>query len=402
MLDISNLKIKMMESRVTKLLGLLVMIVFAFACGDDPDAEPDYPQITVGNLTKVEGDVDNDFDFKISLSKTWEEEVTVNYETVDETATGGEDYIAKSGSAVIAAGSLSTTVSITIRGDEEIEADETFAVVISGAVNATIINEKGIGTIRNEDDGLSIPNGYSTPTSYAGMNLVWADEFDQGVINSADWTHEIGAGGWGNQELQTYTSSPVNSYIHEEEYLVIEAQKTSGGFTSARMITKDKQEFKYGRIDIRAVLPEGQGIWPALWMLGENISSDGWPACGEIDIMELVGHIPGRVYGTVHYGPNNAGHQHKGTSKSLGAGEKFSDEFHVFSIIWEEDAIRFLMDDVEFFDIFPSDLGSNAYPFNNEFFFIFNIAVGGEWPGDPNESTIFPQRMIVDYVRVFQ
>ncbi|MEO0639590.1 MAG: glycoside hydrolase family 16 protein, partial [Bacteroidota bacterium] len=165
--------------------------------------------------------------------------------------------------------------------------------------------------------------------------------------------------------------------------------------------TRDKQSFQYGRVDIRALLPKGQGIWPALWMLGSNFSSVGWPRCGEIDIMELVGGGEGKddvVHGTVHWEQDG--------QRALFGGDYqlptgiFNDEFHVFSIIWTENAIRWLVDDIEYHVIntSPAELDE----FRNSFFFIFNVAVGGDWPGSPDGSTEFPQMMVVDYVRVFQ
>ena len=168
------------------------------------------------------------------------------------------------------------------------------------------------------------------------------------------------------------------------------------------MVSMGKKFCKFGRIDIRPALPEGQGLWPALWMLGTNIDAVSWPACGEIDIMELTGNLPNRVVGTVHYGANTSEHQYNSMSKYLSGDDNFQDEFHVFSLNWVEDKIEFLVDDVIFHTITPDDLDGAAYPFNKNFFFIFNIAVGGNFPGNPDNSTPFPQHMIVDYVRVFQ
>lgn len=245
--------------------------------------------------------------------------------------------------------------------------------------------------------------GYTTPESYEGMQLVWQDEFEGNQLNEADWTFETGTGsnGWGNNELQYYRKE--NTSV-EEGYLIITAKKEAyqgREHTSSRIITQGKQSFQYGRIDIRAALPQGQGIWPALWMLGANFPEAGWPACGEIDIMEMIGGGAGRdnaVHGTVHW-------SHNGQYASYGQGYTldegiFADEFHVFSIVWDASAITWYVDDVEFnkVDITPAQLSE----FHQEFFFIFNVAVGGNWPGSPNESTSFPQRMIVDYVRVFQ
>jgi len=244
--------------------------------------------------------------------------------------------------------------------------------------------------------------GYKTPLSYPGMNLVWQDEFSGNILNTADWTHEIGTGnnGWGNNELQYYRSQ--NSTVMNG-YLTIEARKESYGgrsYTSSRIITKNKQEFKYGRIDIRAVLPKGQGLWPALWMLGANIDQVGWPKCGELDIMELIGGSTGdnRSYGTIHW-DNDGQKADYGLSYTLPSGI-FNDKFHVFTTIWDNTSITWFVDDIQFAtaDITPAALSE----FHQDAFFVFNVAVGGNWPGSPDASTVFPQQMIVDYVRVFQ
>ena len=234
--------------------------------------------------------------------------------------------------------------------------------------------------------------------------LVWSDEFAGDALNQEDWSYEIGTGnnGWGNNELQYYQED--NTSV-QGGYLIIEARQESVGgsdYTSSRLVTLNKQSFEYGRIDIRAALPKGKGIWPALWMLGNKFTSIGWPACGEIDIMELVGDTPNRSYGTCHFGPNPGAHQYVGASTLAPNGGNFNDEFHVFSIIWTENSIKWYVNDVQFHSIDQTTVGSSPYPFNDKFFFIFNVAVGGDWPGSPDGSTLFPQHMIVDYVRVFQ
>ncbi len=185
--------------------------------------------------------------------------------------------------------------------------------------------------------------------------------------------------------------------------MVIEAKKESFGgreYTSSKIVSRGKKTFKFGRIDIRAKLPYGKGIWPALWMLPEKNVFGGWPRSGEIDIMELVGHEPGKTHGTVHFGPG-PGSTQISRSYSLPSG-RFNDQFHVFSVEWKEDQIRWCMDDVLFSTVNKADVGTATYPFNEEFFFIINLAVGGNWPGNPDATTSFPQWLIVDYVRVFQ
>jgi len=245
--------------------------------------------------------------------------------------------------------------------------------------------------------------GYVTPDSYPNYSLVWSDEFS-GSSLSSDWVHDIGNGswGWGNNELQFYKEENT---VVEDGLLKITAKEESTAsfnYSSSRIKTQGIQSFQYGRIDVRAALPYGQGYWPAIWMLGENISTVGWPYCGEIDIMELVGggsFNDRTIYGTVHWSDNGT-HASYGEANSLPAGEMYAEEFHVFSIIWNASSIRFLRDDIQYHDIDIS--GSDLSAFQNNFFLILNVAVGGNWPGSPNNNTLFPQTMAVDYVRVFQ
>ncbi len=274
-----------------------------------------------------------------------------------------------------------------------VQAHATADVFISETEEVTItLPDPNVATIPAE--------GLSSPLMYDGMTLVWQDEFDGTQVNMQNWTFETGGNGWGNNELQFYRS---NNTSLQDGYLVITAKKglyQGSEYTSSRMITKDKKSFQYGRVDIRAVLPKRQGIWPALWMLGSNISTVPWPACGEIDIMEMVGGL-GRentVHGTIHWQSNGERVMY-GDSFTLGAGT-YNDKFHVFSIVWTVTSIKWYVDDVLFntADTAPADLSE----FQNQFFFIFNIAVGGQWPGNPNATTVFPQHMIVDYIRVFQ
>lgn len=244
--------------------------------------------------------------------------------------------------------------------------------------------------------------GFESAESYPNMTLVWEDDFEGTSLNSANWTHEIGTGqsGWGNNELQYYTADNTSLV---DGHLVITAKREAlngSQFTSSRIVTLGKQSFQYGRIDIRAALPQGQGMWPALWMLGSNFPTVSWPASGEIDIMEMVGGN-GRentIHGTVHW-QNEGQHAEYGGSRTLPT-STFIGRFYVFSIVWNESSIVWLVNNNEFhrIDTTPAELDE----FRNEFFFIFNLAVGGNWPGNPDNTTNFPQRLIVDYVRVFQ
>jgi beta-glucanase (GH16 family) len=248
--------------------------------------------------------------------------------------------------------------------------------------------------------------GYVSPETREGFDLVWEEQFTGDVLNSSVWTHEIGNGssGWGNNELEYYREQNTNV---SDGYLTITAKKESFSgynYTSSRIKTQDKKTFVYGRIDIRAKLPKGQGIWPALWMLGNNISSVGWPSCGEIDIMEMIGGEDREktVHGTLHWSSPSGSHAQAGGSKVIASGT-YADEFHVYSIEWDEQFVKWYIDDVFFaqIDITQPD-HSDLSEFHEPQFFIINLAVGGNWPGSPNNTTIFPQKLIVDYIRVFQ
>jgi len=244
--------------------------------------------------------------------------------------------------------------------------------------------------------------GYVSPESYPGMTLVWQDEFNGSALDPKFWNFEEGNGteGWGNRELQYYRKE--NTRV-SGGYLTITAKKESFGgreYTSSRLTTEAKKDFLYGRIDFRAKLPKGQGIWPAFWALGANIRTTPWPFSGEIDIMEMVGGGSGKdntAHGTVHY--EDGGHKYVGGSTTLTSGD-FFDQFHVFSLVWTETSLKWYVDNVEFYTF--DTTGASKDEFRRSYFLLINLAVGGNWPGAPNESTVFPQKYIVDYVRVFQ
>lgn len=250
------------------------------------------------------------------------------------------------------------------------------------------------------------PDSAASPTPApagmrSGWDLIWQDEFAGGAIDPANWAFDIGGGGWGNNEWEYYTERPGNARV-EGGMLILEARAEKylhRNYTSARLTTKNLHAFAYGRIEARMQLPYGKGIWPAFWMLGADIDQAGWPGCGEIDIMEHIGREPNRVYGTVH-GPGYSGGAGVGQSTTV-ADDALSDSFHVFAVEWEPDEIRWYVDDGQYFRVGPADLpGEWVYDF--PFFIILNLAVGGNWPGYPDETTSFPQFLRVDYVRVYQ
>ena len=236
-------------------------------------------------------------------------------------------------------------------------------------------------------------------------NLVWADEFDiDGAPNPEIWNYDIGNGtnndGWGNQEQQYYTDRPENVRV-ENGYLIITALEESfegSSYTSARINTKDLFDRKYGRFEARMKLPWGQGMWPAFWLLGSNIDAVSWPNCGEIDIMENKGQEPTIVNGTVH-GPGYSGGQSISKPYDL-ENDRFDTDFHVFGIEWGEGYINFYVDDALYNQITPEDV-PGEWVFDQPFFMILNLAVGGNYVGNVGANTVFPQTLYVDYVRIY-
>lgn len=248
----------------------------------------------------------------------------------------------------------------------------------------------------------------SAQTRY--KKLVWSDEFNKpGLPDSSKWGYDKGRGcpencGWGNHELQYYTTARKENARVVNGKLIIEARKEKfedASYTSARLVTKNKGDWKYGRIEVKAKIPAGTGMWPAIWMLPTKWEYGGWPQSGEIDIMENVGYWPDSVFGTVHTGKYNG---MLGTQKSKATVRKdLSKAFHVYAIEWTAEDITFFVDK-EVYNVFKNDgTGVAAWPFDKEFHLLLNIAVGGDWGGKYGvDEKIFPQRMEVEYVRVYQ
>jgi len=243
------------------------------------------------------------------------------------------------------------------------------------------------------------PAPTSTPQGERmGWNLIWHDEFDGDQLDRTNWTFDRGANGWGNAELEEYTDSPDNARV-ENGNLIIEARKDDNatyGYSSARIKTQGLHSWQYGRIEARLKLPSGQGIWPAFWMLGEGSN---WPGGGEIDILEMIGKQPNMVYTTVH-GPGYSGAKGIGSHYDFPQGT-LQNDFHIYAVEWETNEIRWYVDDTQIFKVTSNDV-PGKWVFDHTFFIIMNVAVGGGWPGFPDATTIFPQQMLVDYVRVYQ
>jgi hypothetical protein len=234
---------------------------------------------------------------------------------------------------------------------------------------------------------------------YQGTAPVWADEFFQnGTPNNENWTYDLGAGGWGNNELQTYTNTSSNVKV-EDGLLKIIAKANGSGYTSSRLKSQGLFQFTYGRVDVRAKLPASAGTWPAIWMLGANFTSVGWPRCGEIDIMEQTGWDKNKVLGTCHwYNTSSAGYAGYGLDTTV---SNVSNEFHVYSVVWDANSIRILQDNVQYFVMSSSNSSIANSPFQNDFFLILNVAMGGNL-GGAIDSNFTEDSMEIDYVRVYQ
>ena len=244
---------------------------------------------------------------------------------------------------------------------------------------------------------------------------VWSDEFNGPAgasFDRAKWVADTGGQGFGNQERQFYTTRAENVAMDGDGHLVITARAEPATstyacwygrclYTSTRLKTKGLFAQTYGRFEARIRVPRGQGIWPAFWMLGADIDSVGWPKGGEIDIMENIGREPAIAHGTLH-GPGYSGAEGIGRADTLSSGA-YADDFHVFTVSWRPNEIRWFVDGRQYHRMTPSDLPRGTkWVFDHPFFLLLNVAVGGGWPGDPDASSTFPQRMLVDYVRVYR
>jgi beta-glucanase (GH16 family) len=232
-------------------------------------------------------------------------------------------------------------------------------------------------------------------SAQSGWVLDWSDEFDGNALDRRKWVEETGGHGFGNNELEYYTAGSQNVRVGDG-MLAIEARRED---REGRHYTSGLLERTYGRYEARIRIPRGQGIWPAFWLLGADCATTGWPRCGEIDIMENIGKEPGIVHGTLH-GPGFSGDKGFGKPSELASGA-YADGFHVYAVEWEPREIRWYRDGILYHTARP-DLVKGEWVYQHPFFVILNLAVGGYWPGNPDASTSFPQRMLVDYVRVYR
>ncbi len=409
-----NLPVMFKSARIKTPLFILIFFLLAFSrCNKDSGSNSgsggSTPLLSITPITLNEGTGGNTkFGFELTLSAAYTQAVSVEISTASGSAISAEDFVAVDKQVVtIPAGQTKGTFNVDVIGDEWKEATEDFLIQLTNPVNCRLASLNYKGFILNDDSRIRINDDGSntSPDTYPGYTLAWSDEFSGAALNQADWNYELGDGcpnncGWGNNELEWYTAGD-NLYMQDGKMIIEARPESKGGknYTSTRITTQNKRTFTFGRIDIRAKVPKGKGVWPALWMLGTNITTVSWPKCGEMDIMELLGQEPNKVHQTIHYGPGPGSIQKTNSRISPTA---YSDAFHLYSLNWEQDRLQFLVDNVVLLEANKADFGGNAYPFNDPFFFIMNIAVGGNWPGSPDATTQFPQWMMVDYVRVFQ
>lgn len=393
------------------LIKLIPLLVVMSGCGKKSNSGTDAtPKMSFDDISVLEGNSGvGNVEIKFTLDHSSSKAVSFTCTTINGTAKSGEDFTAVNQTITFQPNELEKRLVINIVTDDLKEPDEVFQVHVENPVNVILLKGTISVTLRNDDTKITFNNaGFDAPTSYPGYALTWSDEFNGAALDNTIWSPETGDGcpalcGWGNNELEYYTNPPNNVFFQDGKMVIEAKAETFGGknYTSTKINTKGKKPFKLGRIDIRAILPIGKGIWPAFWLLPENNVYGDWPKSGEIDMMEAMGSEPSKVLGTLHFGPG-PNSTYISRNYTLPGGDSFNDKFHVFSMEWKQDEIKWYIDNVLYTTISKADLGSNNYPFNESFYFIINLAVGGNFPGAPDATTVFPQWLIVDYIRVYQ
>ena len=389
---------------------LLLLLIAVASCDKKKTENSVTPTMSFSDMMLAEGNGGtNIIEVTLTLDVASSKTISIVYFTVDGTAKAGQDFIAVANqTATFQPNETVKKIQVTVLADDIKEGDENFLVRIDNPVNVTLLKGSSNIILTNDDTKIGFNNaGYEAPTSYPGYTLSWGDEFSGTSMDASSWTAEVGDGcpslcGWGNNELEYYTNPP-NNLIFQDGKMIIELRSESFGgknYTSSRIKTQGKRTFKFGRIDIRAILPKGKGIWPALWMMPQSNVYGVWPRSGEIDIMENIGSEPSKVSSTLHFGPGpNSTYISRNYSLPSST---FNEQFHVFSFEWKLDQLKFYVDDNLFSTINKVDLGGNTYPFNEFFYFIINLAIGGNLPGAPDATTQYPQWFIIDYIRVYQ
>jgi len=300
-------------------------------------------------------------------------------------------------------GGSSATENPPPAGSEPVPEASTPVASGSDASDGATVVDRSLVVDATEDARPDFSPGFDS-SDRPGWVLTWSDEFDGPAGTLPDptkWGYDLGGGGWGLMQLQTYTSDAANASLDGRGNLTINALTDPlVRYTSARLKTQGKFEQQFGRFEMRAVLPGGLGLWPAFWMLGNNFPATRWPNCGEVDIMENRSREPTINHGSLH-GPGYSGNMPLTAAYTLSGGATFSSDFHVFAIEWELNVVRFYVDDALYETRSPADLPTQVWVYDHPFFILLNVAVGGGFAGNPDATTVFPQTMIVDYVRVY-
>ncbi len=364
--------------------------------------------------------IENLSTYKVSITAKAEEARNI---TIKIGATGHNQWKAYSEESISLTTELSTyDYEFTMNGQSDAEARfEIFLAEDISPVWFDHVSMERIGeeeALVTEEELLSREKTEADEDLVEDWQLVWADEFDGPTINEDNWTIETGNGadrgipGWGNNEMEYYTDSQDNVFIEdgnlifqaleEEKTFTVDGTEYTTDYTSGKMVTSDKISMKYGKIEARVKLPSGQGIWPAFWLLGEDIGTVGWPTCGEIDILEYIGSDVETIHGTVH-GPVSSG---PGINGHVELDTDLSEDYHIFSIEWDEDEVEFYIDDILYHIVNKDEVileyGPDEWVYDHPYYIILNLAVGGNWPGAPDETTTFPKQLAFDYIRIYE
>jgi len=348
-----------MKQSTVRLFSLILLICFS-ACSKKGSANE--VSGTPPTDLAIHADISTDGSGNVSFTATATNAVTYDYEF-------GDGVVATTASGI-------TSHQYTLAGTN------TYTVAVTAKSSTGLTLKKSVS--------VTVTINAGTPT------LVWSDEFNtDGAPDPAKWGYDLGAGGWGNAELEYYTNRPENAIVGGGVLKInaIKENFSGSAYTSARLLSKDKYAFKYGKVEVRAKLPAGVGTWPAIWMLGSDAATAGWPGCGEIDIMEHLGRDLNKIYGTLHY-PGHSGGGANGNTKMI---SNATTEFHKYGLEWSAESIKISVDD-EVFHVVPN---SNGIPFNHDFFFILNVAMGGGF-GGPVDPAFTNATMEIDYIRVYK
>jgi beta-glucanase (GH16 family) len=391
-----------MKLRRPGIFSLLFPCIFfmIFSCSNEE--EQGMPTVRLLPRNDKEGsNPDKILDVRVRLNHPTDLPVTITYSTKDSTARSFRDFIPIADTTMVFnPGETEKIINIELISDKVTEFTEGFGLRISNVENALGAFQYLPITIYDDDfnNVYSGEDGFVSQDTIEGMDLVFADEFNAAELNRYIWVYNDPDGTWANQ-IQQYTFSPDNLKV-EEGKLKITAIKDGDNYTSAGINTISRLPIQYGLLQVRAKMPEGAGLWPSIWLLGKSYNGRNWPLCGEIDLAMMYGQRPGQTTGSVDYylsgDVRREGHYDLPDYK-----DKFADEYHVFSILWQPDQIEWFVDNHPYTKFNKSTIG-DVWPFNNPFWIVISLAVGGNLVGNPDFSTQFPQTLEVDYIRLYR